>query len=302
MFNPQLKTFVTVADCGSFNKAAEALYISPPSVMKQLNALEKHLELKLLDRTNQGIRLTAAGRVIYRHAKEMFERSEQAISEARKEEARASTTFCIGSSLLNPCKPFMDLWYQINEAFLGYRLHIVPFEDDHQGILGEIGALGGKFDFLIGVCDSKSWLDRCSFFQLGTARHCIAVNREHPLAKRERLSIEDLYGQTLMIGKRGDSVSVDQIRDELERHPQIQIEDTLPFYDMEVFNRCAQTKNVMLTLDCWKDVHPSLVTIPMAWEYTVPFGILYAKEPSGDIIRFLDAVESFQKCKCSFDF
>ena len=69
MFNPQLKTFVTVADCGSFNKAAEALYISPPSVMKQLNTLEKHLELKLLDRTNQGIRLTAAGRVIYRHAK-----------------------------------------------------------------------------------------------------------------------------------------------------------------------------------------------------------------------------------------
>ena len=87
MFNPQLKTFVTVADCGSFNKAAEELYISPPSVMKQLNALEKHLDLKLLDRTNQGIRLTAAGRVIYRYAKEFFDRSEQALAEARKEEA-----------------------------------------------------------------------------------------------------------------------------------------------------------------------------------------------------------------------
>lgn len=106
MFNPQLKTFVTVADCGSFNKAAEELYISPPSVMKQLNALEKHLDLKLLDRTNQGIRLTAAGRVIYRYAKEFFDRSEQALAEARKEEARFSTTFCIGSSILNPCKPF----------------------------------------------------------------------------------------------------------------------------------------------------------------------------------------------------
>ena len=94
MFNPQLKTFVIVADCGSFNKAAEKLYISPPSVMKQLNALEKHLDLKLLDRTNQGIRLTAAGRVIYRHAKEFFDRSEQALAEARKEEARFSTTFC----------------------------------------------------------------------------------------------------------------------------------------------------------------------------------------------------------------
>ena len=70
--------------------------------MKQLNALEKHLDLKLLDRTNQGIRLTAAGRVIYRYAKGIFDRSEQALAEARKEEARFSTTFCIGSSILNP--------------------------------------------------------------------------------------------------------------------------------------------------------------------------------------------------------
>lgn len=30
MYNPQLETFMKVADCGSFNKAAEELYISPP--------------------------------------------------------------------------------------------------------------------------------------------------------------------------------------------------------------------------------------------------------------------------------
>lgn len=295
IFNPQLKTFVTVADCGSFNKAAEELYISPPSVMKQLNALEKHLELKLLTRTNQGIRLTAAGQVIYRYAKEFFERSEQAITEARKEEGRARTTFCIGSSILNPCKPFMDLWYQVNGVFPGYRLHIVPFEDDHQGILGEIAALGEKFDFLVGVCDSKLWLERCNFFQLGMVQHCIAVNRDHPLAEKERLTMQDLYGQTLMMVKRGDSTTVDQIRDEIEQHPQIHVEDTPRFYDMEVFNRCSQTMNAMLTLECWRDVHPSLVTIPMDWDHLIPFGLLYAREPSEDIIKFLDAVKEFQK-------
>ena len=50
MFNPQLTAFVCAADCGSFNKAAERLYLSPPSVMKQVNALEKHLQLTLLER------------------------------------------------------------------------------------------------------------------------------------------------------------------------------------------------------------------------------------------------------------
>lgn len=293
MFNPQLKTFVTVADCGSFNKAAEELFISPPSVMKQLNALENHLELKLLERTNQGIRLTAAGQVIYRHAKAFFGYSEQAITEARREDERFNTTFCIGSSILNPCKPFMDLWYQVNRAFPDYRLHIVPFEDDHQGILEEIGALGEKFDFLVGVCNSKLWLDRCNFFQLGTVQHCIAVNREHPLAAKERLTLEDLYGQTLMMVKQGDSSTVDAIRAEVELHPQIRIEDTPRFYDMEVFNRCSQTTNVMVTLECWRDVHPSLVTIPMEWNHPIPFGVLYAKNPSSDIVKFLHIVESY---------
>ncbi|MGN0598984.1 MAG: LysR family transcriptional regulator [Oscillospiraceae bacterium] len=48
MFNPQLKAFVTAADCGSFTKAAEKLFISPTAVMKQINALEDHLGLKLM--------------------------------------------------------------------------------------------------------------------------------------------------------------------------------------------------------------------------------------------------------------
>ncbi|MGN0168894.1 MAG: LysR family transcriptional regulator [Acetatifactor sp.] len=294
MLNPNLKTFLCVADCGSFSKASEKLYISPPSVMKQINVLEKHLELKLFDRTSQGIRLTPAGRVIYRHTKTMEESAAQALAEARRESERAETTFCIGSSILNPCKPFMDLWYQVNQAFPGYKLHIVPFEDDHQGILSEISALGEKFDFLVGVCDSRQWLDRCNFYQLGTFQHCCAVSREHPLAQKEHLSIEDLYGQTLMMVKRGDSRVVDQIREQIERHPQIRIEDTPQFYDMEVFNRCAQTGNVMVTLECWRDVHPSLVTIPVEWDHAIPYGLLYAKNPSADIERFLKAVRELR--------
>ena len=58
MFNHLLTVFVCAADCGSFNKAAEKLYLSAPSVMKQVNALEKQLDMKLFHRTNQGLHLT----------------------------------------------------------------------------------------------------------------------------------------------------------------------------------------------------------------------------------------------------
>lgn len=291
MFNQLLTAFVCVADCGSFNKAAERLYISPPSVMKQINALEKHLDVKLFDRSNQGIRLTAAGQVIYRHAKFLFHYSAKAIEEAKQQEQVVATTFRIGSSLLNPCKPFMDLWYQVNQAFPGYKLSIVPFDDSHTSILSEIRALGGKYDFLVAACDSAGWLELCDFKQLGVYKVCCAMAREHPLAQKERLTIEDLYGETLMMVKRGDSAAVDAVRDEVEHHSEIHIEDTAQFYDMEVFNRCAQTRNVMLTLECWRDVHPGLVTLSVAWDFSVPYGLLYAKQASKDILKFLSLLK-----------
>lgn len=72
MYNPILDTFITIADCGSFTSAAERLYISPTAVMKQMNTLETHLGLVLTMRTPSGIKLTAAGQVIYRNAKLMI--------------------------------------------------------------------------------------------------------------------------------------------------------------------------------------------------------------------------------------
>ena len=119
MFNPQLATFVCVADCGSFSQAAEKLYLSSTAVMKQLNALERHLELKLLERTRRGTVLTPAGEVIYRYARQMFADSERALREARAAAQAARSAFCVGTSILNPCRPFMDLWYRFCGHFPG---------------------------------------------------------------------------------------------------------------------------------------------------------------------------------------
>lgn len=156
MYNHMLDTFIAAADCGSFTKAAERLYISPTAVMKQMNALENHLDLKLIERTPSGIRLTAAGALIYQDAKFMKDYSKKSIAGARAAMHLSDTTFCIGTSLLNPAKPFMDLWYRVNQDFSEYKLHLVPFEDNHEGILAEIEQLGKKFDFLIGVCIPES--------------------------------------------------------------------------------------------------------------------------------------------------
>ena len=58
MYNPQLETFIRVADAGSFNKAAEQSYITPTAVIKQINLLEADLDVKLFERTHRGLTLT----------------------------------------------------------------------------------------------------------------------------------------------------------------------------------------------------------------------------------------------------
>ena len=54
MLDKTVETFLAVAEHGSMNKAAAALYISPTAVMKQIDRLEEALEVRLFDRTPRG--------------------------------------------------------------------------------------------------------------------------------------------------------------------------------------------------------------------------------------------------------
>lgn len=69
MYNPQIETFIRVADAGSFNKAAKELYITPTAVIKQINLLESSLDLVLFERIHRGLILTSAGKSLYQNVK-----------------------------------------------------------------------------------------------------------------------------------------------------------------------------------------------------------------------------------------
>ncbi|MDO4563415.1 MAG: LysR family transcriptional regulator [Clostridia bacterium] len=289
MYNRQIQTFICAADYGSFSKAAEKLFVTPASVMNQINALEIRVGVKLLLRTNQGIKLTPAGCSIYKDAKHILEEAENAVIRAKQIAGAQQHVIRVGTSLLNPCKVLIDLWGEISNKNQNFQIKILPFEDDHTSILAKIASLGKTFDFMVGACGSREWLTRCNFYKLGDYSVCCAVSRKHSLADRKLLQVSDLYGETLMMIERGDTAEIDEIRDMLiQKHPQIKITDTPYFYDAEVFNACEHTGSVLLTLDAWREVHPSLVTIPVNWEYTVPYGLLYSKAPSEQVQMFIE--------------
>ncbi len=96
-----------------------------------------------------------------------------------------------------------------------------------------------------------------------------------------------------MMVRRGESAVLNQMRDDiLESHPRIKIVDAPNFYDTSIFNECEQMNYLMETLDIWTDIHPSLVTLPMEWEYAISYGIVYAKKPSKAVSEFIGIIQN----------
>lgn len=68
----ELEAFVSVVDRGSFSRAAEALYLTQPTISAHVSALERKLNIKLLVRTTKEIYPSDAGNLLYDYAKEIL--------------------------------------------------------------------------------------------------------------------------------------------------------------------------------------------------------------------------------------
>ncbi len=297
MVNDVLHAFIEVIDAGSFSKAAEKFYLSSTALMKQMNVLEARVGVQLLIRTNHGIRATDAGISFYHDAKFLMQYSEKAIVRAQQAANTNPHMIRIGNSLLNPCKELLDVWNNVSTTYPQFKMKIVPFDDDAASWPGVYRTLGKDFDVMVGAYERANESDSFQALKLGEYRFCVAISREHPFARKDMLSVPDFYGERLVMIQPGSSPLIDGIRGYVvTEHPEIQIKNAPHQYTLEMFNRCEESGAVLLTLDGWKDVHPSLVTLPVDWEYTIPYGVLYPRKPSNSVRLF---VRALQETACS---
>lgn len=292
MYNPQLETFLRVADAGSFSRAAEEAYITPTAVIKQINLLEESLGVKLFDRSHRGLTLTKAGRSLYQDAKYIIQYCRDSVARAKNAMLEDTNGIRVGSSPMTPAQILMQLWSKVNETCPDIKFQIVPFENTPENAREILGNLGKRIDIVGGIFDETMLALRgCAGLELARASFGCAVSIHHRLASKNKLQLSDLYGENLMLMHRGWSHYVDQLRDDLwQHHPQIHIVD-FDFYDMDVFNRCESTNDVLLAISGWASVHPLLKVLPVEWDYSIPYGILHSPEPSPIVQRFLDVAK-----------
>lgn len=291
MYHRQLKTFLLAADCGSFNRAAELSYVTPTAVIKQINLLESSLGTRLFERSHRGLILTSAGRSFYDDAAYMMRYWEDSVLRARSAACADGRLIRIGTSPLTPAQVFSPLWTEIAQVHPAFRLRFVPFENTPENAREILLHLGRNIDIVPALFDDTLCAVRhCHGYELVRAPICCGVPVRHPLARKDALDVSDLYGECLMLMHRGWSAHVDALRDDLTtHHPEIRIED-FHFYSLDAFNRCAHEGKLLMTVGSWRDVHPLVKVLPVAWRHTFPCGLMYAMKPTGVVTDFLKAV------------
>ena len=295
MYNPQLETFIKVADAGSFNKAAEQSFITPTAVIKQINLLETGLGVALFDRTHRGLTLTKAGKSLYRDSKYIIQYCRDSVVRAKNAMQQDEQIIRIGTSPMTPAQVLLALWPKIHEHYPNMKFQLVPFENTPENAKEILANLGQNIDIVAGIFD-ETLLDlrKCKGFELMRNPICCAVSINHPLAEKDRLKVTDLYGENLMLIHRGWSHYVDKLRDDLwMNHPQIKIID-FDFYNVSVFNQCESSNDILMAIDSWQSVHPLLKIIPVEWDYSIPFGLLHSPEPTKTVQDFLSIIQTIK--------
>ena len=215
-----LKIFIAAAERGSINGAAETCFITPPAALKRINSLEAEVGVRLFERSGRGVKLTRAGESYYRDALKIVAEGEDATARARRV-AGGSVVIRAGTSILNPCKPLVDLWNNFAAEFPQYRIEIVPFCDSVAELSEIYAHLGRRFGVMFGVYDSAAAIKPFKMLELGRTRFCVAAPADHRLAAKSSVNLDDLSGERIIIVRLGMSPAVDKIRGALLQRPKL---------------------------------------------------------------------------------
>ena len=102
----------------------------------------------------------------------------------------------IGSSQMTPAQLLMQIWPKIQVHCPDIKLQIIPFENTPENAREILANLGKNIDVVGGIFDKTMLsLRNCAGLQLSREPLCWAVSIHHRLAVKDKLLIEDLYGE-----------------------------------------------------------------------------------------------------------
>ena len=194
---PQLEAFLEAANRGSFRRAADALYLSQPSISARVQALEDEVGVALFHRTARGVRLTDMGRTFLPFAQRSMDtlrRGKEVLESVRQTSTgilNIATARVIGTYVLP------ETLHQFHQLHPDANLHI---------------KVGGSSEVLQMVVNEEVQLGLARFMQhpdvdalhLYDEEAVLVVHPEHPFARTGAAAMAQVAQEPLIVYDPGD--------------------------------------------------------------------------------------------------
>ncbi|NQD35410.1 LysR family transcriptional regulator [Permianibacter sp. IMCC34836] len=188
-----LQYLVAVAEYKHFGKAAEACHVSQPTLSQQLKKLEEYLGAQLIERDSRRVQLTTLGADIAARARRVVSEADALV-----QLARSASDPLVGELRLGAF-PTLAPYYLpqvlplLRQKLPDLKLFLVEDKTPHLVQL----VLRGELDAaLLALPVPHEGLEAISLFH---EPFMLAVPKQHALAKRKQVELEDLQGQSLLL-------------------------------------------------------------------------------------------------------
>ncbi|MCR4775014.1 MAG: LysR family transcriptional regulator [Saccharofermentans sp.] len=195
MNTKQIDYCIELAKTQNFSRGAENMFVSQPTFSYQIRLLEEEIGFSIFERNGKGAALTPAGQQFVSYLTNMREEMKRAIEQGQNFSAKYNDNISIVMSV-------RQALYFLPEA-------IRVFEDEHPGVQvtpmfnygrGLEVFLKNEADIFFALTEQTKHIPGINVYKLFDSRIYLIADKNDPIAEKNVIKDEDIYGRTLMVG------------------------------------------------------------------------------------------------------
>ena len=195
MNTKQIECILELAQTRNFNRAAENLCISQPTLTYQIKGIEREVRFQIFERSGKGAELTPAGSQFCTTLRRIKEELDVAIEQGQNFSKKYKEDITIGM-------PVRSCLYLLPKAIklFSKKYKDISITPQFNGFYHPEAFLKGTQDIFFTFDDEMKHVPDIKLFHLYKSRIYLLTKKEDKLAKKDIANILDLEGQTLMVG------------------------------------------------------------------------------------------------------